>query len=218
MVLAVAVAFTAVLDWFAVARGDHVVDLITRPTFPVLLAGLAWSLAAQRSADDAAVLVPGEVPVLLLVLGALGLHLVVDLLLLTATERRYLLALWASVLAHVAWGWAVVSVPRQDGIPWWALGAVPVLALLHRLWGRDVVRFSARQRGIVFLHLLSLVALVLVAAWQGDRVVLGGCALLLVSNLMLGHDRFMLERRWAPVQVMVAYHAAVALLVLGLLG
>lgn len=217
MVLAVALAFTAVLTWIAVARFDHVVDLITRPTFTVLLAGLAWSLAAQRSADGAAEVV-AEVPGLVPVLGALGLHLVVDLLLLTATVARYLLALGASVLANVAWGWAMLAVPGREGIPWWALVAVPVLAVLHGLWGRDVVRYSGRQRGAVFLTLVSLAGLVLVAAWQGDRTVLAGCALLLVSHLVLGHDRFVLERRWAPVLTMVAYHAALALLVTGLLG
>ena len=79
-------------------------------------------------------------------------------------------------------------------------------------------RFAGRQRGSVFLHLLSLAGLVLVAAWQGDVVVLGGGALLLVSHLVLAHDRFCLERRWAPVLVMVAYHAALVLLVIGLVG
>ncbi len=217
MVLAVALAFTAVLTWIAVARFDHVVELITRPTFTVLLAGLAWSLAAQRSSDGATEVVadvPGVVPAL----GALGLHLLVDLLLLTATEVRYLLALGAGVVAHVAWGWAVLEVPGHEGIPWWVLAAVPALTLLHGLWGRDVVRHSGRQRGAVFLTLLSLAGLVLVAAWQGDRTVLGGCALLLVSHLLLGHDRFVLERRWAPVQTLVAHHAALALLVTGLLA
>lgn len=213
MVLAVALAFTAVLNWVAVARGDQVVDLITRPTFLLLLIGLAWSLAAVPGAADGAagrVLPP--------VITALGLSLVTDLLLLTATEQRYLVGLWTSLLAHVAWAWAVLSVPGQDGLPWWVLIAVPLIVVVHGRWGRDVIRFAGRQRGVVFLHLVSLVGLVLVAAWQGDGVILGGGALLLVSYLVLGHDRFCLERRWAPSLVRVAYHPALVLLVVGLFG
>jgi uncharacterized membrane protein YhhN len=213
MVLVVALAFTAVLNWFAVARGDHVVDLITRPTFPVLLIGLAWSLAAAPGAADGA-----AARVLPQVITALGLSLVTDLLLLTATEARYLLGQWTSLLAHAAWAWAIVSVPGRGGFPWWVVIAVPVLVVVHGRWGRDVIRFAGRQRGAVFLHLLSLVGLVLVSAWQGDGVVLGGCGLLLLSHLVLGHDRFCLERRWAPTLVMIAYHAGLVLLVVGLLG
>lgn len=217
MVLAVAVAFTAVLSWFAIARGDHVVDVITRPTFPVLLGGLAWSLATGAGGAD--VPIAGDpVAVLQPVLVALALQLVVDALLLTATERRYLLALCVSVLAHVAWGWALVSAPGSAGFRWWVPLAVLGLALLHGRWGRDVVRFSGRQRGAVLLQLLSLAVLVVVAAWQQDREVLGGSALLLASYLLLGHDRFVRERRWAPVLVLVLYHSALALLVVGLLG
>ncbi|HKX68609.1 MAG TPA: lysoplasmalogenase family protein [Intrasporangium sp.] len=213
MVLAVALAFTAVLNWFAVARGDHVVDLVTRPTFPFLLIGLAWSLAAVPGAADGS-----AAWVLPQVITALGLSLLTDLLLLTATETRYLLGLWTSLLANVAWTWAVVSVPGHGGLPWWVLVAVPFVVVAHGRWGRDVIRYAGRQRGSVFLHLLSLVGLVLVAAWQGDVVVLGGGALLLVSHLVLAHDRFCLERRWAPVLAMVAYHAALVLLVIGLVG
>jgi hypothetical protein len=90
--------------------------------------------------------------------------------------------------------------------------------VVHGRWGREIIRFAGRQRGSVFLHLLSLVGLVLVAAWQGDVVVLGGGALLLVSHLVLGYDRFCLERRWAPALVVVTYHAGLALLVVGLVG
>jgi len=213
MVLAVALAFTAVLNWFAVARGDHVVDLITRPTFPLLLIGLAWSLAAMPGAADGAAQL-----VLPRVITALGLSLLTDLLLLTATEARYLLGLWTSLLANVAWTWAVVSVPGRGELPWWVLAAVPFVVVVHGRWGRDIIRYAGRQRGFVFLHLLSLVGLVLVAAWQGDVVVLGGGALLLVSYLVLGHDRFCLERRWAPALVVAIYHTALALLVVGLVG
>lgn len=208
LVLSAALGLTAVLNWVAVARGDHVVELITKPSFVLLLIGLAWALAADP--------VPGA-PELMPVLTALGLGLVGDVLLLTATTARFLLGLVAFLVGHVAWIWAMLSAPRIGGFPWWLLAVGPLVLVLHGRFGRHVVRFAGRQRGAVFAYLLVLVALVVVAAWHGDVVVLAGCVLFLVSDLLLGHDRFVLERRWAPVQVMVTYQAAQLLIVAGLL-
>jgi uncharacterized membrane protein YhhN len=80
-----------------------------------------------------------------------------------------------------------------------------------------VVRFAGPDRGAVFVYLLALVVLCVVAAVKGDAVLLAGCLLFVLSDTILGHDRFVLERRWAPVLVMLTYHAAQVLIVLGLL-
>jgi uncharacterized membrane protein YhhN len=207
-VLAAALGLTAVLNWAAVARGDDVVERITKPTFMLLLGGLAWGLV------DAA---PPGAPALAPVLAALGLSLVGDVALLNSTEGRFLLGLGSFLLAHVAWIWAIAT-SEGRGIPWWLLLAVPLIAVAHGRWGRHIVRHSGRQRGPVFLYLLALVALVLVAAWRGDPLVVAGAVLFLASDTILGHDRFVTERRWAPVQVMVSYHLAQVGLVLGLLS
>jgi uncharacterized membrane protein YhhN len=208
-VLAAALAATALLNWSAVLRGDAVLERITKPTFVLLLLGLAWSLYTQGRATDA--------PTLLPVLLALGLSLVGDVALLDATEGRFLLGLGAFLLAHVAYVWAVLELDPRPGFPWALLAAVPFVVVLYARVGRHVVAGAGRDRGPVFVYVLVLVVLVLAAATRGDWAVLAGAATFLVSDTILGHDRFVRERPWAPVAVMVTYHTAQVLLVVGLL-
>ncbi|MER7074018.1 lysoplasmalogenase [Terrabacter sp. NPDC000476] len=207
-VLAVALAVTAVFDWRSVLRGDVVVERVTKPLVVLLLMGLATSLYWEGHALDS--------PRLLPVLVALGLSLVGDVALLHATEARFLVGLGAFLLAHVAYVIAIVETGGPDGFPWWLLAAVPALLLLHARVGRAIVRGASPDRGPVLLYELALSVLVLVAAWHGDWLVLLGAAVFAVSDAVLGHDRFVRERRWAPLTVIVTYHVAQTLVVVGL--
>jgi uncharacterized membrane protein YhhN len=207
--LSVALGITALLNWGAVLRDDYVVERITKPTFMLLLGGLAWSLYT----DSPPVALPHITPLLV----ALGLSLVGDVLLLTATAVRFRFGLLAFLAAHVAYVWTLLTVPGPDGFPWLVLPAVLVVLYLHGRFGRHVVRHAGRDRFAVFVYVLALATLLVVAAVKGDWVVTVGCFLFLVSDTILGHDRFVHERRFAPLAVMVTYHAAQVLIVLGLL-
>jgi len=207
-VLSVALGVTAVINWGSVLRGDYVVERITKPLFVLLLMGLAWSLHWEGR-------VAGS-PTLLPVLVALAFSLIGDVALLNATEARFLVGLGAFLLAHVAYAWAILETPTPPGFPWWLVAVVPAVLLLHGLVGRDIVRHSGVHKGPVFIYQLVLIALLVVAAWKGDWVVLLGCAVFTVSDAILGHDRFVHERRWAPLTVIVTYHVAQVLIVVGL--
>jgi uncharacterized membrane protein YhhN len=207
--LAVALGVTALLNWGAVAREDHAVERITKPTFLLLLIGLAWSLFTAAQPPDALEIVP--------LLAGLGLSLLRDVFLLHATVVRFRLGLLAFLGAHVAYVWTILTVPGPSGIPWLVLPTLLILVFAHGRWGRHVVRFAGPDRGAVFVYLLALGVLCVVAAVKGDAVLLAGCLLFVLSDTILGHDRFVLERRWAPVLVMLTYHAAQVLIVLGLL-
>jgi uncharacterized membrane protein YhhN len=207
--LTVALGVTALLNLSAVAREDHTVERITKPTFMLLLTGLAWSLFTAAPPPDAPQIVP--------LLAALGLSLLGDVFLLHSTVVRFRLGLLAFLAAHVAYVWTILDTPGPEAIPWLVLPTLLVLVFLYGRWGRHVVRFAGSDRGAVFVYLLALVVLAVVAAVKGDPVVLAGCLLFVVSDTVLGHDRFVLERRWAPVVVMLTYHAAQVLIVVGLL-
>ncbi|MEO7448479.1 MAG: lysoplasmalogenase family protein [Humibacillus sp.] len=207
-VLAAALGVTGPISWGALVRRDVLAERLTRPLVGLVLLGLAWSLHLEGAVDGA----PGLVPVLV----ALSLSLVADLALLNATSGRFLVALLALGVANLAWGWSMVGAARAGGFPWLLLLALPAVVLVHARVGRQVVLHAGTQRMPVFLHELSLLGLVLVAAWRGDALVLGGCALLAVSGAVLGHDRFALERRWAPLAALVTSHLAQLLVVVGL--
>jgi uncharacterized membrane protein YhhN len=207
-VISVALGVTALINWGSVLRGDRVVERITKPLVVLLLMGLAWSLYWEGR-------VPGSPP-LLPVLVALAFCLVGDVALLHATETRFLVGLGAFLVGHVAYVWAILETAGVDGFPWPLVVAVPALVLLYARVGRDIVRHSGPQKGPVFVYQLVLFALVLTAAWKGDWLLLLGCAVFVASDTVLGHDRFVHERRWAPLTVIVTYHVAQTLIVVAL--
>ncbi|WP_156023243.1 lysoplasmalogenase [Terracoccus sp. 273MFTsu3.1] len=207
-VTSVALGVTALINWGSVLRGDHLVERITKPLVVLLLMGLAWSLYWEGR-------VPGSPP-LLTVIVALAFCLVGDVALLHATETRFLVGLGAFLVAHLAYVWAILETVRAEGFPWPLLVAVPFLAVLHAKAGRDIVRHSGPQKGPVFVYQLVLFVLVLVAAGTGDWLLLLGCLVFVVSDTVLGHDRFVHERRWAPLTVIVTYHVAQTLIVVAL--
>ena len=207
-VTSVALGVTALINWGSVLRGDHLVERITKPLVVLLLMGLAWSLYWEGR-------VPGSPP-LLTVIVALAFCLIGDVALLHATETRFLVGLGAFLVAHLAYVWAILETVRAEGFPWPVLVAVPFLAVLHAKAGRDIVRHSGPQKGPVFVYQLVLFVLVLVAAGTGDWLLLLGCLVFVVSDTVLGYDRFVHERRWAPLTVIVTYHVAQTLIVVAL--
>lgn len=207
--LSVALGITALLNWSAVLRDDYIVERVTKPTFMLLLGGLAWSLYTDSPPADAPRITP--------LLTGLGLSLVGDVLLLTATEVRFRLGLLAFLAAHVAYVWTLLTVPGRGGFPWLVIPAVLVVLLMQARFGRHVVRHAGRDRFAVFVYVLALATLLVAAAAKGDWIVIAGCFLFLVSDTILGHDRFVHERRWAPLAVIMTYHAAQVLIVVGLL-
>jgi len=207
-VTSVALGVTALINWGSVLRGDQLVERITKPLVVLLLMGLAWSLYWEGR-------VPGSPP-LLTVIVALAFCLIGDVALLHATETRFLVGLGAFLVAHLAYVWAILETVRAEGFPWPVLVAVPFLAVLHAKAGRDIVRHSGPQKGPVFVYQLVLFVLVLVAAGTGDWLLLLGCLVFVVSDTVLGHDRFVHERHWAPLTVIVTYHVAQTLIVVAL--
>lgn len=208
-VLAVALAVTTLLDWGAVLRADYDVERITRPTFAVLVLGLAWSFYTDGPVADTTVALP--------LFTALGLSLVGDLFLIRATTARYRVGLLVFLLANAGFIWAVVELRGRPGFPWAVLPVVLALVVVQGRVGRHVVRSSGPDRGLVLLSLLVHMALVITAATRGEWTVLLATTLMLTWFLVVGHDRFVRARRFAPVLAIAAYQAGQLLIVLGLL-
>ncbi len=100
--------------------------------------------------------------------------------------------------------------------------ALLLLGLLAAAVVRQVLPAARREggwplAGPVAAYILVISAM-LVAAWMtGDFVVALGATVFAVSDAILALDRFAGARSWAPLAVMVTYHVAQVLIVVGML-
>ena len=204
-VLLAAAAAAAVVDWVAVATRRRTVEQVAKPAYVVLLGAFAWLLHADQS-------VPGIFLLLALVLCLLG-----DVLLLSTSDRAFGLGLLAFLFAHLAFIAAVMTMSRRAPV-WLGVAAVVVavaVVVAFVLW--PLAKRDMGEGLPPTIYALVLGAFVAVAWWSGQILVGIGASLFLVSDAVLAAGRFWREIPGHAVVVMVTYHLALALLVLGIL-
>jgi uncharacterized membrane protein YhhN len=203
-----AVAVAAPLDWWAVAVGGRRREWVLKPLVMVALVAAALLMGAGDTE-------PGR-----WLLAALLLSLVGDVALLSDGEGRFVLGLGSFLLAHVAFvvAFAEVGVSRT-GL---ALVGLVLVAALAVIVGRRVVPAAAREGGRTLAGAvtayIAVIGAMVVAAWATGRPLVAlGASVFMVSDAVLAMDRFVRPRRFGRLAVMVTYHLAQVLLVLGLL-
>lgn len=201
-VLLAATVVAAVADWAAVARGNRAVEQLAKPAVLVLLLALAWLLHAD------------EVPQGRWLLLGLVVSLLGDVLLLSDSDLRFGLGLLGFLLAYLA---ALVRMPH--GSPQWFGVAAVVVALVLALW---LVLVPLLRRDLVAGAPPTAYAMVLgvfaAGAWYTGHLLVGiGASLFLVSDALVGWTRFVRHLRHGQVLVMVTYHLAQLLIVIGVL-
>jgi uncharacterized membrane protein YhhN len=204
---AVAFALIAALDWVAVSRQWTRIEQVAKPLVMVALAALALTMGA---ADHTA----GR-----LVLMALFFSLVGDIFLLRKATVDFFGGLLAFLLAHLAYVFAFLLLGFQQ---WWALFGLVVAVLLGLTSGRRIVRSAARQEGAalgagVTAYLLVISAMVITASGTGRPLVRLGALTFMISDTVLGLDRFVGPRANARMVVIVTYHLGQVLMVIGAL-
>lgn len=204
---AVAFALFAALDWVAVYRQWARVERAAKPLVMVALAALALTMGA---ADHTA----GR-----LVLMALFFSLVGDIFLLRKATVDFFGGLLAFLLAHLAYVFAFLLLGFQQ---WWALFGLVIAVALGLTSGRRIVRSAARDEGAalgagVTAYLLVISAMVITASGTGRPLVLLGALTFLISDTVLGLDRFVGPRANARMVVIVTYHLGQAMMVIGAL-
>ena len=93
--LVMALVFVALLNWYAVARGEVSTERVTKPSFHLLLIALVWLLRSDLPAAG-----PGR-DLLVPLTAALVLYLLSDLALLATSVPRYVLGQFVAVVADV---------------------------------------------------------------------------------------------------------------------
>ncbi|HET6968006.1 MAG TPA: lysoplasmalogenase [Ornithinibacter sp.] len=206
-VAAALTAAVAVLDWRAVLRRDDRTERWAKPAVVVGLGVLALLAGAGGTTTGRWVLL------------ALALGLVGDVLLLPGPDR-FVPGLVAFLLGHLAWVAACVSAGLARPELGWVGVAVLAVALVA---GRRILPAARRDGGAALAGAVAAYMLVIgamaVVGWATGRLLVGlGATLFVVSDTVLATGRFVQERGWTRLVVMVTYHLAQALLVAGLLA
>ena len=206
-VAAVVTAGLFAADWWAVWHQRHDVERLAKPAAMVGLLSVALLAGATDSTT-------GRWLALALLLGLVG-----DVLLLEDTPSRFVGGLAAFLVGHLAYVASFVAVGLDRPALGWIGAAVLLVALVV---GRRILPGALAQGGLglavpvaVYMAVIGAMALL---GWATGRPLVGlGASLFVVSDTVLAMGRFVQDRRYTHVAVMVTYHLAQALIVAGLL-
>lgn len=211
----VAAVIVAIIDWIAVGTEARVVEYIAKPATMVLLIGAALTI-------DIDGLGAAEDSVRIAFVVALVLCLAGDILLVLPRDAL-VAGLTVFLLAHLAYivGFMLIRIeldhPLVGGLTIIGTGVV----LVGVAWlGRDIVRGAAEQserlRVPVAVY-VAVISLMVIAAYSARiDVLIAGALLFYASDALLGWNRFVKPVPSGSVLVMMSYHVAQILLVVGL--
>jgi uncharacterized membrane protein YhhN len=198
-------AVLAAGDWVAVARGDKRLEYVCKPATMVALIGVAASLHPIVVAQQRWWL-------LALVLGLTG-----DILLMLPRDR-FAAGLAAFLLGHAAY---ILGFRAAGVVPLLALVYLAVLAVPTAIGLIPVIRGAVRvgQRELVapillYSLVIGFMAASALAAHSPPAIV--GALLFVASDGLIAYRRFVTQRPWMPLAVIITYHLGQAGLVLSL--
>ncbi len=210
------VVLAALVDWWSVLRDRPAVERWAKPSVMLGLVGVVLASSLPEAGGGAMRGAPTTGWLLL----ALALCLVGDVMLLGDGPSRFVAGLAAFLLGHLAYVAAFVT----SGLAAPQLAAVGVVVLVTALvLGRGILP-GARVDGGAGLALavaayMAVIGAMVVTGWATGRLVVGlGASAFVASDTVLALGRFVGEHRWTRIVVMVTYHLAQVLLVVGLVG
>ena len=201
-------AALALVDWYAVARGDRRTETWAKPAVLVALILTAVVLGAPDSAAGVWLLV------------ALAFGLAGDVFLLGDSDTRFRLGLAAFLVGHLAF----VASFIQLGLDPQGWNYVSFLVLGACLLATRQVAASTYLRGglalaaPVGIYTVVIGAMVIYAFTTGVPLIAVGASVFAVSDAVLARDRFVHPWDGAQLLVMVTYHVGQALIVAGVLA
>ncbi|MEZ5165122.1 MAG: lysoplasmalogenase [Acidimicrobiales bacterium] len=187
----------AMIDWWSVATDRLGVEFLAKPAVIICLIGVA--LAIHTAPGGATDVERG------ILIAALGASLVGDVVLMTP-DARFEAGLAAFLLAHILYLFAFV--PDVSAIPTLLAAMVAIgfgFAVVPRLLA--AVRPHGRPLTVaVALYIVAVSAMGVSAAGTGVMVAAIGGMLFMISDSLLGWDRFVGPVQGGRVAVHVTYH------------
>jgi len=206
-------AVFALMDWYAVARRNYRIESFAKPA--VMLALIASALLAEPYRATARGLL-----VVALVFGLLG-----DVALMLEhrpgwqkTSRNFIAGLTAFLVGHLFY----VGSMYLEGFDLLGAGMGLILALLILLaFGFNIIRGADklgghRMAGAVIIYIIVLSGMLVFGVATASLFIAYGAIIFVASDLILGADRFVRRQPLARIAVIVTYHCAQAMLVIGL--
>lgn len=193
----------AVGNWIAVARAHQTGIYVCKPLTLALMVASACTLDPATS---------HAVRIWFVV--ALVLSLLGDVFLMLPTDA-FVAGLGSFLLAHVAY---IVGLNLEsDGNWWWAIPVAVAVGVLGTRLVQGIRRSGHPEMVVpVVAYVLTIAVMVASALASGNAVAAVGAVLFMISDSLIGEQRFVQPRGWQPVAIMVTYHLAQALLVLSL--
>lgn len=196
----------ALLDWVAVARDSAVLEYVSKPAATLALLATAVTLDVVHDATWG------------WRIAALAFCLLGDVFLMLPRDA-FVPGLASFAVAQVLLTISFVVDEVHTGRLFVGLVAtVPVATLLARRFVSAIKRAGRAELVlpvVVYLVVISAMAVTSIAA--GAVVAVVGALLFMLSDSLIAESRFVRERKWHGVGIMVTYHSALAGLVLGLL-
>ncbi|MFV0257570.1 MAG: lysoplasmalogenase family protein [Acidimicrobiales bacterium] len=204
IILGLVAAASAVTNWWSRTGSHPTAERWSKPLTIAALIGVAVLAPAAGTAY-------GRWLIVGLIASAAG-----DVLLLS--ERRFVPGLAAFLLAHLAYTAGFVARPEWR---WWAaVTAAVIMTAAIGLVGRPIVAGATGHDPTlpvaVAAYLVVIAVMAVTAAAAGPPAAVAGAALFVISDALLGWNRFVTARSWMPPAVMITYHGAQALLVVSL--
>ncbi len=204
LLLGVALLLSA-LDWIAVALKARPLEYVCKPAATVGF--LAAAIALDPAADGARVAC----------CIALGFCVVGDVFLMQPRDA-FVAGLAAFAFAQIFF--AVSFALQSPTLPRMIVGlivTVPCVVLLARRYlGALVASGQSRMLRPVVLYMAVIAVMVVSAITAGTVFGIAGALLFLASDSLIAEQRFVQERAWQPVAIMISYHLALAGMAVGL--
>ena len=189
-------------NWISVVQQRPTGIYLFKPLTLVLMIGAAVTLD------------PGSSTARVWFVIALALSLAGDVFLMLPTDA-FVPGLASFLLAHVAY---VVGLNQvSDGRWFFALPAVLIAAVLATRLVRGI-RTSGHPELVapVVAYVLTILVMVSSALASGNALGAIGAGFFMTSDALIGEDRFVQQRSWQPLAIIVTYHVAQAFLVISL--
>jgi uncharacterized membrane protein YhhN len=192
-------------DWWAVHTSKKSLQYVCKPLATVAFLGVAIAIL---NADG----VPQTWRIIAFVFCLLG-----DVFLMLPSDA-FVPGLASFAIAQICFA---VSLLTQDvtstrlvvGI----VIVVPITIFLARRFVKSISTSGHKELVIPVVVYMMVIAAMAVSAIAGGTVVgIAGAAFFLLSDALIAEHRFVKERSWQPVGIMVTYHVALAGLALGL--